>query len=305
MMKHNIFKFNFIKHYYLTNFNNNNLIKYNFSSQNGGNSIDFFNVDRYLSKNINNINNIKSVYDYLKNNNLINSELNNRTICFLEERIFNNDFYFGYVYKDSIIGIDMNDDFVFKNIDYNNMNEFDIMIYNENLLLFEEYGLNNMFIYKNKFLSIVKDLNEKKIYKMIFRWEFYYNGIGINKKNKFYTSPSFFIYKNMDISIILNKFKDYVMLYSNKYNININDQLNIDIFIKEWLTYDELKNFDDILKCIKRISNNDLKIKNNKENKIDTVWYNNKLINNRIKYTLGYNIKGMDYGIKIDLKTNF
>jgi DNA polymerase type B, organellar and viral len=217
--------------------------------------------------------NIFKVHDYLKQLTVLDKD-NLKLFKFLESRIIDNKFIHGYIFKDSFIGLNINED----NIE-------------------NEYGLDNIEDYKLRFLNILKELYKGHIYKMIFRWEsIYIDNLG-NRKNQFNTSPSFFIYNDMDVDVVIYKFINYYNLIVNKYSSG--DKLNLDIFIKEWLNSNDFKNFDKILDQIKK---SDSEYKNRKDDSrkgINKNLFNSDLINNNRKLYLCAAVNGLNYGIKI------
>ena len=257
------------------------------------NSLVVYNEDKYFTSHTNKMNkkNIIKAYEFLQNqDHTYNKDSNIFNI--LESRILNKNFYHGYEFKESILGIDLNNQFVdvisdINNIDIiNNIDGYDSFVNNENLLLYEEFGLNNMYYYKVKFIGIINNLEDKKIYKMIFRWEVFNFDDSGRKKNKFYLSPAFFVYKNMDVNFILRKIKDYLDKYGQKYSGY--DKLNLDIFIKEWISYSDFKDFDEILNCIKKLDDEEKKkkendlVKKSKDKALINKHFDNKLIKNNL-----------------------
>ena len=93
----------------------------------------------------------------------------------------------------------------------------------------------------------------------MFRWQ----NINVDSSGHFRyslnTSPSFFVYKDMGLDIILYKFIYNLNIIISKYSIS--EKLNLDVFIKEWISYPEFKSFDDIMNMIIK---SDTKFKDNK-----------------------------------------
>ena len=218
-------------------------------------------------------NNILKVHDYLKQQKVIDKD-NLKLFKILDSRIIDNNFIQGYIFKDSFIGLNINDD----NVD-------------------NEYGIDCIEEYKLRFLNILKELDKANVYKMIFRWEsIYIDNLG-NRKNQFNTTPSFFIYKDMDVDVVIYKFINYYNLIVNKYSSG--DKLNLDIFIKEWININDFKNFDKILDQIKK---SDIEFKKRKDDSwkgINKNFFNSDLINNNRKLYLCVAVNGLNYGIKI------
>jgi hypothetical protein len=132
---------------------------------------------------------------------------------------------------------------------------------------------------------------------MIFRWEsIYIDNLG-NRKIQFNTSPSFFIYNDMDVDVVIYKLINYYNLIVNKYSSG--DILNLDIFIKEWLNSNDFKNFDKILDQITKSDNEYKKRKDDSRKGINQNLFNSDLINNNRKLYLCVAVNGLNYGIKI------
>ena len=111
----------------------------------------------------------------------------------------------------------------------------------ENDILYKEYRL--------KFIDLINQLKKDQIYKVVFRWESIdVDSFGYRKSN-FNNTPSFFIYKDMDVDILWHKFVGYYNLIVNKYGFS--EKINLDIFVKVWIKYGDLKSFDEILNYIK------------------------------------------------------
>src|SRR5258705_530338 len=116
---------------------------------------------------------------------------------------------------------------------------------NDDIYLDKEYGISNMVEYKIGFEQILEGLVEGKIYKIIFRWKSVgYNYLG-DKSVEYNTSPSFFIYKNIDIEVLLYKFMSYLNLFESKYGFG--GAISLDIFVKDWIGDSDLKTFNIIL----------------------------------------------------------
>jgi hypothetical protein len=94
-----------------------------------------------------------------------------------------------------------------------------------------EYGISNMEEYKLGFEQILKGLDENKIYKLLFRWK----SLGSNhfgeSSVEFNTSPSFFIYKGIDIDVLLYKYSTLFNVFENRYGFG--GVISLDVFIKE------------------------------------------------------------------------
>nr|QWO71449.1 DNA polymerase [Lyophyllum shimeji] len=229
---------------YISNFTSNDM-DYNNLDSKDVNNINIINkeVSTYNNlakyKAINNFDkvNITKVYKYLSNNKdkLDDNEVN--ILKLLETRVVNNDFIKGYILKDSFV-----------NLDY--LNKLDTELNGEDDSLDYDYGINNINEYKVRFTNILNSLDEKRIYKIIFRWE----SIDVNehgrKSSNFNTSPSFFIHKDTDIEVVLYKFVNYLNNFVVKYSVS--DNLNLDIFVKEWISISEFKSLDNIIDVINK-----------------------------------------------------
>lgn len=228
------------KRYISTISNNINNMNYNNLEINSNEDNNIFNKDINLGKykSINKLNkvDINKIYKYLVNNKdkLDNNELG--VLQILESRIENSNIIPGYILKESFIGLD----YLNK---YNNNNN-DLSCVDDSL----DYEQKNINEYKLRILNILNGLEDKRIYKVIFRWE----SVDVNEFGRrfsnFNTSPSFFIHKGTDIDVVLYKFMNYLNLFVVKYGAV--DILNVDIFVKEWISINEFKTFDKILATI-------------------------------------------------------
>ena len=160
----------------------------------------------------------------------------------------------------------------FKNIDCVDNNFMDLFSINQNNTFIEgssEVGNNldmqrndcqqvldvdevfdqNQYV-KERFIFLLQKLDSSRLYKVIFRWQsFYFDSLG-QKRFSFNTSPSFFIYREMPYSIVLYRFVSYLNSISSNYNLS--DRINLDVFVKEWISYDKFNSFDRILDTIKK-----------------------------------------------------
>jgi DNA polymerase type B, organellar and viral len=255
----------------------------------------------YLAKHKFNKTNVIKVYNYLKEHpELLSKDNNNQNMLdLLTSKMKNETFYLDYDLKES-----------FKDIDVMELNDEDVFM-EEDLVkymgLVNEYdeGLDSLFVYRFKFLNILVNLEKDRIFKMIFRWESVESDdLGYNRRY-YNTSPSFFVYNGLDVSFILYRFISYANVYSSKYSFS--DSLNLDVFVKEWVKYDDLKTFDKmvehiklyeeerkvrVLKAKERQKMMDLKMKS---------FYNNELFGSgrRKRMYLCEIIKGINYGIKM------
>src|SRR5258705_12868926 len=132
-----------------------------------------------------------------------------------------------------------------ENLNGGEMQKLGESIGNDDIYLDKEYGISNMVEYKIGFEQILEGLVEGKIYKIIFRWKSVgYNYLG-DKSVEYNTSPSFFIYKNIDIEVLLYKFMSYLNLFESKYGFG--GAISLDIFVKDWIGDSDLKTFNIIL----------------------------------------------------------
>ena len=269
-----------------------------FYSTNSG----LFKLDKnknYVSKNRLNKLNKSKIYDYLDNVDLHDDNLNN--IKLLESRL-SSEFIINYKLIVSIHNIAYMDEDLTSNL-YNWFN-------NDNIN-FNEDKFKNILEFKFKFEKILKSLEDDKIYKIIFRWcSVEVDEFG-NYRSIFNTSPSFFIYKDMDIKILLYKFIYNLNIISNKYTLS--ETISIDFFIKEWISVEEFQSFDEIINVVKKSNNKFKQEKLNKDIKLKSLFsgsrgYFDDDLNSK-KFNLGFNIKGLNYGdllnkdeiVKLDL----
>ena len=238
------------------------------------------NYTNYVSKNDFNKKNILSVYNYILSDVDSNKNVDYMSLKgILEKRVINNNFLHEYVHTDSFININIIEDV--SDVDTHNMVNKDD--------------------YKLRFEKIIASLAEDHIYKMIFRWETVeLDNFGYRKSN-YNSSPSFFIYKNMDVNIILYRYSHYLNLIINQYSISEN--INLDIFIKEWISYKDFNRFYNILNIIKK---KDVLFKDKfkkevmrQQKKIDSNSLFKNFTNPRKLYLVEI-VKGLNYGKMVD-----
>ena len=229
------------------------------------------NVNRYVNANQINKQTILQAYEIIKNNPEFNTNVAYIGLKgFLEDRVVNNNFIHGYVYNDSFVNIPIMDDEILSS---------------ENVA------------YRLRFESILNSLLSNRIYKMVFRWETVeIDDVG-RRKSQYNSSPSFFIHKGLDIDVVLYRFNYYLNNFINQYSISEN--INLDIFTKEWIDYNDFKNFDKILSTIKQkdaefkkrmLKSSGSEISQEKNNS----FFKNYLAGKKI-YLVEY-IKGLNYG---------
>ena len=227
---------------------------------------------------------------------LMDEDLEN--IKFLQSRINSDNFIPDYKLVKSFESIYLSEDYYLNNF-YNYINKR------------KYYHGNIKYDYKNEFNIILRNLIKGKVYKIIFRWQSIdYLNFG-KYRTSFITSPSFFIYSGMDVKVLLYKFINYLNLTTQKYGII--DKINLDIFIKEWISLDELNSF---LRVVNQIKKLDKEYKQQKEQDIKDIkdinnynisnikgLFDKDLLNNKKKFNLALKIAGINYGkeISIDL----
>lgn len=284
-------KFNKKREYRLYSSNNNIFINDNLLTSIPQNNDETNITNKYYSKNKLTKKDMSKIYSYLNNNKLLINESDLKNIKILEQRFNSNNFIPDYVLIQSIDNINyMEDDFI---------NKFYNEIQNENQTNIKENIVKDIINIKLKFKLILNGLEEGRIYKMIFRWQSVSADSYGNYRTSYNTSPSLLVYSGMDLDIVLYKFISYLNIYTTKYNFS--DRVNLDIFIKEWLSVEEFKSYD---KIIDKIKDEDKKYKVEqyaeiKENKniIDSKGYfDNDLLNKNRKFYLCLAIKGLNYG---------
>ena len=280
----------------------NQLFGVRFYSGDRLNMVEYIN---YKSKNKLNNKNLFKIQDYLKNSELVGADNN---LKLLESRLKNEKFYIDYVLIESINNINYDDEFIYTF--YNNIDNDNIMDVRHNNNVQSDVVNreavptvptvptveSEVMMYKIKFINILNQLNKNCIYKLIFRWKSVDVDNFGNYNPQFSTSPSFFIYNGMDINSLLYRFINNLNVITTKYNIVEN--IRLDIFIKDWITYDEFKSFDQIIDTLKKsdIKYVKDKINNGKNVLIKNGFFGNDLINNNRKIYLCLNVNGLDYG---------
>lgn len=256
---------------------------------------------KYLSKNKLDKKNFYKIDDIVRNNNVLVKDFNNvvlNNIDNTKNRVFSNSFISDYVLIESLYGINyMEDDFIVKFFD-----SIDVNIDHMNNLGVLGKESDIIHNYKIKFYNILINLDKGRVYKIIFRWQVVDIDILGGYKTSFNTSPSFFIYRDMDLNILLYKFVTNLSIIVNKYSVS--ETINLDIFIKEWISFDEFKSFDTILNKIKYNDNQLFKNKlidikdvvNVDSNLNDISFFSGDLINNKNKFYFCLNVMGLNYG---------
>ena len=310
-----------------------------------------------LVGNVNNFQKFNSKYKLNKKNlELVNSRLSQTDELLLDSNVIseseikdmkeldsriNSPFLQNYVLVGSFKNIDTFDTDYMNLLD-NQMNNSDVIIINNNYnnnnnnnKLTVSSGLNqeddiifcdgtdvsqNMFYIKDRFIKLIGSLEDSRLYKVIFRWQSIYVDDFNTKRFSFNTSPSFFIYRNMDHNIMLYRFINYLNIINAKYNVS--DSIDLDVFVKEWVSYDQFKSFNHILETIK---NNDKKSLLRMQNKIETGsptptnvakglsklnkqgFFDNRLFSrhNNKNFYLCLSVEGLNYGRLIDFNGFF
>jgi len=184
--------------------------------------------------------NINKVYDYLQNvphaieeekesDLKIKTPISESFVKLIDEKSSDSNYMSGY----SLVSCFPNVNFITDddNLKGVHMPTLEESIGNEDINLDKEYGILNMVEYKIGFEKILEGLEEGKIYKIIFRWKSVgSNYLGYNSV-EYNTSPSFFIYKNIDIDVLLYKFMSFLNLFESKYGFG--GAISLDIFVKE------------------------------------------------------------------------
>jgi hypothetical protein len=122
------------------------------------------------------------------------------------------------------------------------------------------------------------------------------------------TSPSFFIYKKIDIDVLLYKFMSYLNLFESKYGFN--GAISLDIFVKDWIADTDLKTFNLILNKLveedeksKEIHKNaKLKALDKSTNFDEGLSFFRSDIGTVDKKTLAVLIEGLEYGSVVSEK---
>ena len=263
---------------------------------------DIYQTNNYVAKNKLNRANIDKFNKYYNNISdddskfsILGNDLEN--INLLRRRINSNNF--------------MPDYKLVKSFDDINFTEDDFIINFYNYINKDKYNLKKInYDYKNEFNIILRNLIKGKVYKIIFRWQSIDSDNFGKYRTSFTTSPSFFIYSGMDVKVVLYKFINYLNITTQKYGLI--DKINLDIFIKEWISFDELNSFD---KVVEQIKKSDIEYKNKKEQDIKDIkdikynyilnscgLFDNDLLNNKKKFNLALNINGINYGNKISIE---
>jgi hypothetical protein len=159
-----------------------------------------------------------------------------------------------------------------------------------------------MVEYKIGFEKILEGLVEGKIYKFIYRWKSVGSNYLGDNSVEYNTSPSFFIYKNIDIDVLLYKFMSYLNLFENKYGFG--GAISLDIFVKEWIDDTDLKTFNLILNKLAEVDQKNKEIQKkaklrvlDKSNKDDEgLNFFRSDIGKVEKKNLAVLIEGLEYG---------
>nr|ADO51616.1 dnapol [Moniliophthora roreri] len=174
---------------------------------------------------------------------------------------------------------------------------------NQDMVLNEEYGIYDMLKYKQEFIRILSELDDNKVYKMIFKINMIINdkdgGEYIDRK----TTQSIMIHRNSSIEYILFKFQYLLVDLLEKYDIP--DFIDMSVFIKEWIDSSELSNIKSLYDILSKKEGQFLnKHVINKSKELDDnnqLLHNSKLGNIFIKNKPSLLIKGLNYG---DIITN-
>ena len=299
-----------------------------------------------LVGNVNNFQKFNSKYKLNKKNlELVNSRLSQTDELLLDSNVISESEIKDMKELDSRINSPFLQNYVlvgsFKNIDTFDTNYMDLLdhqmddsrVINNNIMTvssgmnyedeIDRYGTDvsqNMFYIKDRFIKLIGSLESSRLYKVIFRWQSVYVDNFNTKRFSFNTSPSFFIYKDMDHNIMLYRFISYLNIINAKYNVS--DSIDLDIFVKEWVSYDQFKSFNHILETIK---NNDKKSLLRMQNKIETGsptptnvakglsklnkqgFFDNRLFSrhNNNNFYLCLSVEGLNYGRLIDFNGFF
>ncbi len=165
-----------------------------------------------------------------------------------------------------------------------------------------------MVEYKIGFEKILEGLVEGKIYKIIFRWKSVGSNYLGDNSVEFNTSPSFFIYKNIDIDVLLYKFMSYLNLFESKYGFG--GAISLDIFVKEWIADTDLNTFNLILNKLEELDQKrkeiqkktKLRVLDKSNNDDESLSFFNSDIGKIDKKTLAVLIEGLNYGTLVSFK---